>query len=72
MSVCGVAGKQMTNPITLSIPEAVRVSGLSRSRVYEALKARELKAVKAGRRTLIPVADLEAYLANLPQYQAGA
>ncbi|WP_321326995.1 helix-turn-helix domain-containing protein [uncultured Parasphingorhabdus sp.] len=62
----------MTNPITLSIPDAVRVSGLSRSRVYEALKARELKAVKAGRRTLIPVADLEAYLAKLPQYQAGA
>lgn len=62
----------MHDPITLSIPDAVRVSGLSRSRVYEALKARELKAVKAGRRTLIPVADLEAYLANLPQYQAGA
>lgn len=57
--------------INLQIPEAVKVSGLSRSRIYEALRKQELRAIKAGRRTLIPVAELESYLANLPSYGEG-
>lgn len=59
------------NPIAITIPDAVRLSGRSRSALYEALKRGELSAKKAGRRTLIPFADLEAYLANLPAYGAG-
>jgi len=61
----------METPIALTIPEAVKLSGLSRSGIYEALKSKTLKAKKAGRRTLIPVAELEAYLANLPSYGEG-
>lgn len=55
-----------------TMPEAVQYSGMSRSALYEALKRGDLKARKAGRRTLISFADLEAYLASLPNYQAGA
>lgn len=55
-----------------TMPEAVHYSGLSRTAIYEALKQGKLSARKAGRRTLIPFADLEAYLASLPTYQAGA
>ncbi|PLK27097.1 helix-turn-helix domain-containing protein [Novosphingobium sp. TH158] len=55
-----------------TMPQAVEYSGLSRSRIYEALKAGELTAKKAGRRTLIPFADLDTYLASLPTFQAGA
>lgn len=62
----------MTKPLALTIPEAVKVSGMSRTSIYEALKRQEITARKAGRRTLIAYADLEAYLANLPTYQAGA
>lgn len=62
----------MQTPIALTIQDAVKASGLSRSRLYEALKLGELPARKAGRRTLIALADLEAYLASLPTYQAGA
>lgn len=62
----------LTKPIAVTVPEAVRATGLSRSRLYEALKCGELSACKAGRRTLISFADLEAYLASLPAYQAGA
>lgn len=62
----------MQKPIAVTVPEAVRASGLSRSRLYEALRRGDLLALKAGRRTLIPFADLEAYLASLPTYQAGA
>lgn len=55
-----------------TMPEAITFSGMSRSALYEALKRGDLTARKAGRRTLISFADLEAYLASLPTYQAGA
>ena len=55
-----------------TLPEAVQFSGMSRTSIYEALKRGDLNARKAGRRTLISFRDLEAYLASLPTYQAGA
>lgn len=55
-----------------TIPEAVIYSGMSRTALYLALKRGELTARKAGRRTLISFADLQAYLASLPEYKAGA
>lgn len=61
----------MAYPIALTVPEVVQASGLARSRIYEALRDGKLVARKAGRRTLIMVADLETYLADLPTYQAG-
>jgi len=62
----------MANPIAVTIPDAVKLSGMSRTSIYEALKRQDISARKAGRRTLISFADLEAYLASLPTYQAGA
>lgn len=62
----------MAIPIAVTIPEAVKLSGMSRTALYEALKRQDITAKKAGRRTLISFADLEAYLANLPAYQVGA
>ena len=61
----------MNTPLAVTIPEAVKLSGMSRSAIYEALKNRAIIAKKAGRRTLIPFADLETYLANLPAFGAG-
>ena len=61
----------MISPLAVTIAEAVKLSGMSRTAIYEALKRREITARKAGRRTLISFADLEAYLARLPTYQAG-
>lgn len=62
----------MTPPIALTVPDAVKASGMSRSAIYEAMKRGDLVARKAGRRTLIPFAELQAYLASLPSFQAGA
>lgn len=62
----------MKTPIAVTIPDAVKASGMSRSSIYEALKRGDLTARKAGRRTLINFADLQAYLASLPTYRAGA
>lgn len=53
-------------PLTVTIPEAVRLTGISRSRLYVAMKNGDIAALKAGRRTLIPFADLEAYMNSLP------
>lgn len=61
----------MENPIAVTIPDAVKASGMSRTTIYGALKRGDLTARKAGRRTLIPYAVLQAYLASLPEYQAG-
>lgn len=62
----------MQNPIAVTIPDAVKMSGMSRTSIYEALKRGDITARKAGRRTLISFADLEAYLASLPEYRTGA
>ena len=62
----------MNTPISVNIPEAVRLSGRSRSAIYESLAKGELTARKAGKRTLILYADLQAYIAALPAYQPGA
>ena len=62
----------MDLPIAVTIPDAVKASGMSRSSIYLALKRGDLSARKAGRRTLISFADLQAYLDSLPAYKAGA
>ncbi|WP_425998820.1 helix-turn-helix domain-containing protein [Caulobacter sp. DWR1-3-2b1] len=55
-----------------TLAEAIQFSGMSRTSIYDALKRGDLTARKAGRRTLITFADIEAYLASLPQYKGGA
>jgi excisionase family DNA binding protein len=59
-------------PIFMTIPDAVKAAGISRTSIYEALKRGDLTARKAGRRTLISRAGLEAYLASLPVYGSEA
>jgi excisionase family DNA binding protein len=56
----------------LTVNDAVKASGISRSRLYEALKAGNLKARKAGRRTLIETAELKRFVADLPKYDPAA
>ncbi len=51
--------------IAYSIKEACQRVGIGRSSAYAEIKAGRLKIVKCGRRTLIRVADLDAWLANL-------
>ena len=53
-------------PEGLSIPDACRVAGLGRTKIYEAIADRSLKARKLGRRTIILRADLHVFLQALP------
>jgi predicted DNA-binding transcriptional regulator AlpA len=52
--------------LALTIPEAVAMSGIGRSSLYEVFKAGGIKPRKHGKRTLVMVADLENYLKSLP------
>jgi excisionase family DNA binding protein len=51
-------------PLAHQLPSASRASGISRSRLYELIKTRELPIVKVGRRTLITDDDLRALIAR--------
>jgi len=49
-------------PISVRIPDAVRLTGLSRSRLYELMRDGEIDYVKVGRSTLLLVDTLRAFL----------
>ena len=55
-----------TDPLAVPIPEAVRLSGISRSELYRRLAAGHVRAVKSGARTLILMDSLREHLASLP------
>lgn len=58
--------------IALHVNEAAKVGGVSRSELYKAMKAGDLRAKKHGRRTIILRTDLAAYLSALPDYSPQA
>jgi excisionase family DNA binding protein len=62
----------MLPPIAVTILNAAKVTGLSRTGIYDALNTGKLTAKKAGRRTLIPYDDLQIYLQSLPDYHTEA
>lgn len=53
-------------PLAYRIPQVVKVSGLSRTAIYEDIAAGILIATKRGSRTIILAEHLKAYLAALP------
>lgn len=59
---------QVTKPTkrAYTIPEAVFVSGIGRTSIYEANASGKLPFRKLGKRTLILADDLERFLAELP------
>jgi excisionase family DNA binding protein len=56
-------------PIAHTIPEAVKLSGHSRTRIYNLLAEGKLRAVRSGKRTLVLHDSLKAYVASLPAYK---
>ena len=56
----------MSEKLAYTIKEAVAVSPLSRSTLYEDIAAGKLPARKRGGRTFIMRADLEDYLKAMP------
>ena len=48
------------DPLTVRIAEAVRLTGLCRSKIYELIASGDIETVKVGRCTLISMASLRA------------
>lgn len=59
-------------PLRVDIPEAARILGVSRSRIYLRIKDGSLRAVKEGGRTLIAMTELHAYVARTTHSNAVA
>jgi excisionase family DNA binding protein len=49
-------------PISVKIPEAVRLTGLSRSRIYELMRSGDIEFAKVGSSTLILVESLREFI----------
>ena len=62
MAMSPKAEAVIPEPISVRIPEAVRLTGLSRSRIYELMKSREIEFVKVGSSTLIPFNSLRGFI----------
>jgi len=56
---------QNTNSL-LSISEVLDMSGLGRTKIYQEISQGRLKALKCGRRTLIPSESIQAWISSLP------
>ena len=54
--------------ITVDVKEAARITGLSRSKIYELIQDQDIVAKKLGRRTLIEVSVLKNYISKLPAF----
>ena len=56
------SGDGRLRPITVRIPEACRLTGIGRSKLYELIAAGEVETIKVGMITLIPVDALLGFL----------
>jgi excisionase family DNA binding protein len=58
-------------PLSVTVLEACRMVGIGRTRIFEEIAAGRIEARKYGRKTLIPVASLRAWLDALPHWASG-
>jgi excisionase family DNA binding protein len=56
----------VTQVLAHTIADAVKVTGIGRTTLYELIGAKKLDARKAGNRTLITADSLRNYIASLP------
>jgi excisionase family DNA binding protein len=53
-------------PIAVGVVQAANIAGVGRSFLYEEIRQGRLRVRKAGRRTLVVLADLNQWIAALP------
>jgi excisionase family DNA binding protein len=63
---CEGVAMQTVERAALSVKEAAERLGISRSMAFKLIKRGELRSVKAGTRTLVPVAATDEFLETSP------
>jgi excisionase family DNA binding protein len=58
------AWEKKIDPLTVRISTAVRITGLSRSRIYELIQSGDLETTKVGRATLVQYRSLKLLTDN--------
>ena len=58
------AWEKKIEPLTVRVSTAVRITGLSRSRIYELIQSGDLDTVKVGRATLVQYRSLKLLTGN--------
>lgn len=58
---------ETAHPRLMPLDTACRYGGFGRSKGYELIREHLITAVKLGRRTLVDVASMDAFLATLPK-----
>ena len=54
-------------PLLVSIPQAMRMTGLGRSKIYQKMDSGEIESVKVDSRRLIPVDAVVRFVERLPR-----
>jgi excisionase family DNA binding protein len=54
------------DPVTVTVPVALKVSGIGRTKLYELIANKEIESITIGTRRLIIFASLKARLTNKP------
>lgn len=52
----------VVNPVSYSVEDAARALGIGRSLAFRLIREGQLRAVKIGRRTVVPVKECDAFL----------
>jgi predicted DNA-binding transcriptional regulator AlpA len=60
----------MVVPIALSVPNAVRYSGVSRTRIYALMRSGELSSFLLGGRRMMLTESIDAFIHKLARSQA--
>jgi excisionase family DNA binding protein len=55
---------QIVEPLTVTVPEALRLTGLGRTSLYRLIEEKKLRRVKVGARTLIDFATIKKLVAE--------
>lgn len=59
------AWEKKIEPLTVRVSTAVRITGLSRSRIYELIQSGDLETIKVGRATLVQYRSLKLLTGNV-------
>jgi excisionase family DNA binding protein len=52
------------DPIAVTVPTALKLSGLGRTKLYELIAAKQIRSIRVGARRLIDFASLKAFLTS--------